>query len=371
VQEVDRIAELSSYFTALAESDFAGYSPLYERLSLHLAASPATLAFIDEAAAPNARRGRIPVLFLAALHDLALRDTDADLAALFAGEPVDEARLSRTVTNIVETHGDLLRSTMRTRSVQTNETGRSAAIVAALAGLDTGGRSIALIELGPSAGLNLLADRWHVDWRRNGAVVATSGPADAAVRLDCELRGPLTPPIGPLPEISLRTGVDPSPIDVTDPDDARWLRACLWPDVIDRAHRLAAAIDTVAADPPTLVRGDAAADLAPLVAGAPPEAFCVVVSTWAMAYLSNDEREVVVAALDDLGATRDLALIALEEPRFLPWAGTVDSFEWAGGDGTPTMLALRRWHDGRCSSRRLALCHPHVRWMHWLEEGDR
>lgn len=371
MQEVDRIAELSSYFTSLADADFAGYSPLYERLSRQLAGSPEALSFIDEAAAPNARRGRVPVLFLAALHDLALRDTDADLTALFAGEPVDDARLSRTLARSLDEHGDLLRSSMRARSVQTNEVGRSAAIVAALAGLDTGGRSVALIELGPSAGLNLFADRWHIDWRRDGAVVATSGPEKATVRLDCELRGPLTPPCGPLPEISLRTGVDPSPIDVTDPDDARWLRACVWPGVTDRAHRLAAAIDTVVADPPALVRGDAVTDLAPLVAAAPVGSYCVVVSTWAMAYLSNDAREVVIAALDDLGATRDLAFIALEEPRFLPWAGTVDSFEWAGGDGTPTMLARRRWHDGQCSSRRLALCHPHVRWMHWLEEGDR
>ena len=70
---------------------------------------------------------------------------------------------------------------MRTRSIQTNEVGRSAALLPALAVVRAGAlavgddRPLALVELGPSAGLNLLLDRYAVTYRRDGAVVATVG----------------------------------------------------------------------------------------------------------------------------------------------------------------------------------------------------
>jgi hypothetical protein len=43
-----------------------------------------------------------------------------------------------------------------------------------------------------------------------------------------------------MPKVVARVGVDLDPVDVTDADDARWLRACLWPDQPERAARLEA-----------------------------------------------------------------------------------------------------------------------------------
>src|SRR6266581_3378859 len=58
-------------------------------------------------------------------------------------------------------------------------------------------------------------------------------------------------------EVVARVGVDLDPIDVTDADDARWLRACLWPDQPERVARLEAEMALAAAAPPLLLQGDA------------------------------------------------------------------------------------------------------------------
>lgn len=374
MEPADRIAELSSLFTILADHDFHDYSPLYERIARDLAASPDLLGFVDDAAAPNSRRGRVPVLFHATLHDQALRHPDSALATAFAGAPMSDAELRDAIRSMLEEHDDEVVSTMRSRSVQTNEVGRSAALVVGLAAVaDTIGddRPVALVELGPSAGLNLFPDRWHVDFVRDGDVVASTGPDDSTVRLCTELRGPSSPPSFTLPPIASRTGIDPAPIDASDSEQSRWLRACVWPDVPERPERLAAALAVVAQHPPPLLRGDAVTDLAPLVASVDDRQFPVVQSTWALAYVSAEGRAQVVGALDALGATRDLAFLTLEEPRFTPWlelSGPSVSSHYAAGDGTPTLLGLRLWRDGTPTSVPLALTHPHVRWLHWLEE---
>ena len=360
-------AELRDLFLFLAEHDFAGYSPTYERIARQMAASPELLRFVDLAAQSNSRRGRVPVLFLAALHDLALSEPDSALGRLLDGDPTVD--VSSALEEAIANGGEALITTMHTRSVQTNEVGRSAAIAAGLSSVDTGGRPVALIELGPSAGLNLFVDRWHVDYLRDGTVVTSIGPADSPVRLQCELRGPDTPRLTDLPRIAIRTGVDPSPIDASDPVQARWLRACVWPDLPERSERLAAALRVVGAEPPPLVRGDAVTDLAPLVASIDPGFHPVVLSTWAMAYISAEGRAAVIAGLDAIGTERDLSVLTLEEPRFTEHLGPTEPFVRRydeEGDGTPTLLGLRDWRGGMVTSTPLAMCHPHVRWMAWL-----
>ena len=372
MDEGDRITELATLFTFLADSDFHGYSPVYERMARLMAASPERLRLVEYAAAPNARRGRVPVLFHAAVHDLTLRHPDTPLAAIFDGADVSDDELADAVDEILTTYRDELVGTMRTRSVQTNEVGRSAAIALALAALDPMERAVSLVEIGPSAGLNLFLDRWRIDYRRHDTVVASIGPAESQVRLQCELRGPLAPTRFTIPAIAGRTGVDPAPIDASDPEESRWLRACLWPGVPERPQRLAAALDVVGDDPPTLVQGDAVTDLASLIDTTDAATLPVVLATWALAYVPAEGRVTVFDALESIGATRDLAFVTLEEPRFTPWLdrpGPLVEAHHEAGDGTPTMLGLRTWHDGIARSTSLAMTHPHGQWVRWLEPG--
>ena len=369
VSERDAIEELSDLFVFLADHDFAGYSPTYEQLARAIAADTQLLEFVVTSASPNTRRGRIPVLFFAATHDRILANPESEIARVYRGESNSDP--VQPFLELVELEREPIVHNMRTRSVQTNEVGRSAGIALGLSALPFNDRDIALVEIGPSAGLNLFVDHWHADYVLDETIVREFGPADSPIQLTCELRGDLIPPECRIGRISQRTGVDPATIDASNETESRWLQACVWPGIPERPERLAAALAVVAKTPPPLVRGDAVVDLIPLIETIPPECVPVILSTWALAYVSASGRETIQTSIDALGAKRDLALLTLEEPRFTPWIETPDQLVttyYEVGDGTPTVLSLRQWVNGKCSSRVLALCHPHVRWMRWLEK---
>ncbi len=366
---------LAARFRRLAHDDLVGYCPTYERIAEALADDPASLELLLDAAPV----GRTPVLSFAATHDLVLAEPDSELAAVYRGEsaadpwPLYRALLHRRSAEIL--------TRMRTRSIQTNEVGRSAGLVPALATVERAARRrddhrpLALVEIGASAGLNLLLDRYSISYRRGDREVARSGDPDSTVQLACELRGPNDPtlPSGPL-ALASRVGLDLAPIDVGNEEASRWLQACVWPGVPDRPERLAAALALARTAPPRLVRGDATSDLGALLDAVPGDSIPVVVATWALAYMDADGREAVRSAVDRRGAHRPIALVTAEEAPVTPWLPTVPDHlaarGAAAGDGTATVLGLHSWAHGAVSDRVLALCHPHLRWMAWADPTE-
>lgn len=373
MSERDPIEELSALFLVLADMDFAGYSPLYESLARAIATDRDLLAAIDEAALPNSRRGRVPVLFFAATHDLALAHPESRLAVIFRGESSDD--VVSAFRELVDANWPTLVATMRSHSVQTNEVGRSAVLVPAFWRVLSHANSSAtpiLFEIGPSGGLNLFADLFAIEYTRDQSLVAVVGPSESAVQLHCELRGPHTPELPPtLASPAIRAGIDPNPIDVTSPEECRWLQACLWPGNPERLERLRGALRIAQLAPPLLTQGDAVADLSKSLEALPNGASLIIFSTWALAYINAEGRNRVAEAIDSLGRTRDLAFLTFEEPRFTPWITDYDMnlFDRYHGEGTPTVLGLRSWSEGTCTSKALAIGHPHGRWLHWLEEN--
>lgn len=115
--------------------------------------------------------------------------------------------------------------------------------------------ALARLDVGTSAGLTLLLDRYAYRYEPGGAIGQPS-----SVELTCGTRGPVPLPSA-VPVFADAVGLDSDPIDVTDDDAVRWLEACVWPDQADRFARLRAAIAIGRRQPPHLVRGDAVADL--------------------------------------------------------------------------------------------------------------
>ena len=304
----------------------------------------------------------LPVLINAAVHHLVLGEPDLELAAIYRGAGGDPWPAFR---QLLFARADDLRTTAATRTIQTNEVARSSVLLAAFTEVHHQfDRPLAIIEVGPSAGLNLLFDRYGHTFGDG----RTAGDPTSPVQLRCEVRGPLVPPLpsAPLP-IASRAGIDIEPIDVHDEDACRWLEACLWPLVPERADRLRAAIAIARTDPPTLHRGRATDLLPTLLDALDRDVVPCIVSTWVLAYFTKEERTAFRALLDDVGAARDLACVTSEYPSVAPWIERPGREPADNAGQAASILGLATWQGSRSDDRTAAWNHAHGAWIDWLD----
>jgi hypothetical protein len=210
-------------------------------------------------------------------------------------------------------HEEFLREFVTTRGVQTNEVQRSWVLLPLLLRVAQrmGAESFDLVELGPSAGLNLVWDRYGYRYQ-----AGEWGPKDALLRFEGEERRPVPGELLELsPEVRGRTGIDRAPIDVTIEEGARLLRSFVWAGQDERMKRLDSAIEALRADPPELVRGDFVEQLPELLAAQPDDGLIVVFQTAVLGYVGDEGRTRIRAALDDFGRERKLAFISTGKPR--------------------------------------------------------
>ena len=226
------------------------------------------------------------------------------------------------------------------RRTQTNEPARCAVLLPALAQLP---QPLALIEVGASAGLTLLFDRYNYDY--GGHLLAGSDPQ--APTLHCRPSGPVPLPAR-IPAIAWRAGLDLSPLDVTSDDDAHWLSCLVWPEEGDRAQRLRAAIAAARRDPPVVHRGDLLTDLPALAAQAPAGATVVICHSSVLYQVAPRSREQFAATVRRLGAS----WLSSEAPGIVP--GTA----MPAVDDQMCVLA--------CDGTPVASADSHGAWLTWL-----
>jgi hypothetical protein len=215
--------------------------------------------------------------------------------------------------DLLEDHREFLREFVATQGVQTNEVQRSWVLLPLLLRVAqrTGEQTFDLVELGPSAGLNLVWDRYRYRYQ-----AGEWGPEDAVLRFEGEERRPMPAELLELePKVRGRIGIDRSPIDVTSEDGARLLRAFVWAGQEERMRGLDQAIQVVRADPPELVRGDFVEELPELLAAQPRDGLTVVFQTASFGYIGDEGRARVRLVLEEAGADRPLAFISTGKPR--------------------------------------------------------
>ena len=292
-------------YRQFGEVDAAGTSPLYERVAVALSESDEALRAIETAPA----RKRHPTVILAALHDLALAGRAPALAAAYAAADGDAAA-GAAIDTLLRMTDSVVAIAVRRRT-RTNETGRCAVLYPAIAeaARRVGANSVGLIDVGCSAGLNLNVDRVGITYSNGQSLGDPSSP----VQLSSSIVGDRPIPTRAMPEVVARIGVDLDPVDVTDADDARWLRACLWPDQPERAAKLEAELALAATAPPLLLPGDAVEVMPDAFARVPADALPVVTTTWALSHFPLESRLRFLYRLDEAAAGRAVAWVSAEE----------------------------------------------------------
>lgn len=308
-------------YRVMAQEAFAPVSPSYQAIALAVTGDRDLLTRLD--ALPSAKRQ--PNLVFGAVRLL--------------GGPVDDPAAFLDWT---QTHWPDVVDVVMTRRTQTNEARRCATLLPTLAAIPG---PLALIEVGASAGLCLLPDRYAYRYSTADGDVELGR---SALVLPCDVTGPAPLPSS-LPEVVWRCGLDLNPLDVADDEDVRWLQALVWPEQTDRFEILTAAVDIARADPPRVVEGNLLTDLAGLVHEAPIDATVVVFHSAVLAYLGPDDRARFAATVHDLG--RDVVWIANEGPGVV-----VDA------EGTPPLNRFLLARDGVP----LAWTGPHGQLLDWL-----
>lgn len=354
--------ELADFYRFLAEAELDGYCDLYARLARATADDDDLLARI----VTMAPAGKVlPVLLFAAVHHLVLADPTSPLAATYRGDPGSDPDPWPAYRELVADRYDELAELVATRTIQTNEVGRSSVLLPALTAVHRRfDRPLTLVELGPSAGLNLFLDRFG--YRYDDGVRV--GDPRAGVQLECALVGDLCPPRGDAPPpVRARLGIDVAPIDVTDPEACRWLEACVWPRLTARSSRLRAAIDLARSDPPDLRRGNALDLLAGVVAETDPATVVCLTASWVLAYFSHDERARLGELVAELGAERNLAIVTVEYPSVAPGIDRPDRAAAVAEEKAASLVGLATWRDGEREAAPVAWCHAHGTWIDWLD----
>jgi hypothetical protein len=319
MQDKDLSVRTAENYLAFAV-EARGRSPRYEELALAVAGDARVLDFLADL--PTAKRQ--PNLLFAA-------------ARYLLGEPPDLAELHALLS---DREGELA-GVMLARRTQTNEPARCATLLPALALLPP---PLALVEVGASAGLTLLADKYSYDY--DGHEVTGTDPR--APVLACQPRGPVPLPAR-VPEVAWRAGLDLNPLDVTSDDDVRWLQCLVWPGETGRQERLSAAIETARRDPPPLYRGDLLTDLPALVSEAPRDATVVIYHSAVLGYVRRADRAEFAETVRGLGAV----WLSNEGPGVLPGTGI------PGCDPHGFVLVK----DGNWT---VALTESHGAWIEWL-----
>jgi hypothetical protein len=213
----------------------------------------------------------------------------------------------------LEQHRGFLSDFVATQGVQTNEVQRSwvllPLLLRAVQRMDA--ETFDLVELGPSAGLNLVWDRYGYRYE-----AGEWGPEEAVLRFEGEERRPVPGELLELrPTVRTRVGIDRAPIDVTKEHGARLLRSFVWAGQEERLRRLDQAIEALRSDPPELVHGDFVAELPEVLAAQPPDGLTVVFQTASFGYIGDEGRARVRAVLEQTGKDRQLAFISTGKPR--------------------------------------------------------
>lgn len=245
-------------------------------------------------------------------------------------------------------HRDAIRRYVAEQGIQTNEVQRSWMLLPCI--LDvcarTGAERLDLVEIGASAGLNLVWDRYRYHYA-NG----TWGPVDAPLELGGEERVPVPAELFvQTPRVRRRVGIELAPIDLTADEGVHLLKSFVWPDQTWRLEQLDRAVAALRRDPPELVHADAVDALPDVLAERTDDALMLVVQTAALGYVSQEGRAAVRATLDEAGASGPLAYVWGAQP-----APDVDHY-WG--------IWAQVWPDGE--RRLLAHSGFHGEWIRWL-----
>jgi len=340
----------AEYFDVQAQSCSRDGSPLYGALIARAGrdyASGGVVAELLEGWQGHPILQAVAMRLAGAVHHLVLSGQAPDLARHYpsVGGTPRYPEVEDLFIDTIREHRDEVAERLQ-MPVQTNEVRRSAALLGGfLAVADSTRLPLRVLEIGASAGLNQLWDRY-----RYALGPHRWGDPEAEPVLTTDWRGQAPALNAPL-RVDSRHACDLSPHDLSDPRAVRHLETFIWPDQPERRDRFLRAAAAVAAAGIRIDRSAAFPWLEARLADRKEGVTTVLFHSVVWHYIDRAEQQAIASSMERAGeassADAPLGWLRMEPP----------SFE-------KCELRLRLWPGGE--DRLLANCGSHGQYVEWL-----
>jgi len=338
---------LSKSFLTFAEKECKGTSPLYEFLSKEIAQEESILEI-----GGKAQKGQpIPNLLFGAVHYLLIKGKDHPLKEYYPSivtNPKSYIESFECFKDFCVTYQGEIESILKSRLVQTNEVRRCAYLYPIFCTIyEIVKKPLALVEIGTSAGLQLLWDKYAYSYKAD----AIYGNTESKLTIIAEIRGENIPSLHTTPPpVSIRIGLDLNTIDLMDEEEKLWLKSLIWPEHKERLLLFEKAASYMKENSVALVDGDAIRLLANTVKSIPEDSVICIFHTHVANQLTVDVKQKLLQMIKEIGKKRDV---------FHLYNNIQDKY-----------LHLDYYLDGNESNNTIAVTDGHGRWFKWLWENQ-
>lgn len=294
---------LSEKFRNFSKNECKGSSDLYEHLSFRIAEDEEILAL-----ASHAREGQpVPNLLFGAVHYLLLKGKNHCLNEFYLSivkNPENPEESYFYFKDFCNQYTDEIIHILKNKLVQTNEVRRCAYLFPTFNYIfKHGKKSLALIEIGTSAGLQLLWDKYSYSYGTNEVF----GDANSEVHITAEVEGEKYPFLKrEIPPVGPRIGIDLNVLDLTNDEDYLWLNALIWPDHQERRALFGKAAGYVKETSLTLIEGDGVELLPGLSKEIPSDYAICVFHTHVANQMPLEVKEKLFKQVKSIGSDREI-----------------------------------------------------------------
>lgn len=337
------LTQIAVSFSRFAEMECRQSSALYELLSLRIAEDEELLRLCQ--VIPEGQP--VPNLLFASVQYLLMNGAEHPLKNYYASlTETPKQRDDRTFPAFKDfcmTYRNQLEPLLMHRLVQTNEVRRCAYLYPAFSWVHRQTEQpLALVEIGTSAGLQLLWDHYSYDYDTGDRY----GSPNACVTIRSEVKADRLPfLLTESPPVASRIGFDLHTSDLSDPDDYTWMKALIWPEHHERRELFDQAAACLRENPVQLVEGDGIELLKTHADRIPEDVALCIFHTHVANQLPNKTKQALEDTLSTMGAQRELFHIY--------------------NNMHDTQLHLDHYENGRLHAKTIGNTDGHGRWFEW------
>lgn len=295
--------KISQQFKHFALNECRGSSELYEYLALQIAEDDKLLEM-----ARNTKHGQpIPNLFFASVHYLLLKGSKHALKDYYASmteNPKEVKQAFSYFRDFCFIHKNDIIAILKNKLVQTNEVRRCAYLYPSFCYIYNKVKTpLSLIEIGTSAGLQLLWDQYAYSYGDNKKYGNTKSNVHITSEWSGEKKAIL---FKDSPPVITRIGIDLHINNLKNPDDYLWLRSLIWPEHKQRVKMFERAANHLKEHHMTLLEGDGVKLLPDIIADIQEETTICLFHTHVANQIPTEDKYLLMNMIEKLGRSRNI-----------------------------------------------------------------